>query len=176
MARNQNAETTCEWRYALKRVSSLLCISVLFSACCLAQPARDALAFLTQLQDASLGQNADSYTALFDSNGKWEGPFGQNAIGPLNIRTAVGQFLTEFGPLHEVSEVTVQLSPDLVMADVYQRTKGPHASLDPKLIAPGSGVPPHDADVRTTLILRKQETGWKILDARVADLRSGIAR
>ena len=148
-------------------------ISVLLSAYCLAQPARDTLAFLAQMRDASLGQNADAYTALFASDGKWDGPFGQNAIGPLNIRTAVGQFFTEFGPLQVVSTDTFQLSRDLVMADVYQRTRGRHASLDPKLIAPGSGVAPQDADVRTTFILHKQETGWKIIVARVADLRAG---
>ena len=155
----------------MKRVSSLLGISVLLSACCLAQPARDALVFLAQLRDASQVQNAEAYAALFDGNGKWDGPFGQNAIGPLNIRTAVGQFFTEFGPLREVQRSAAQLSPDLVMADVYQMTKGRHVSLDPKLIAPGSGTPP-PADVRTTLILRKQESGWKIIAARVADLRA----
>jgi ketosteroid isomerase-like protein len=157
----------------MKKVCSLLGISILLSACCLAQTTRDALVFLTSLRDASQVQNADGYAALFASNGKWDGPFGQNAIGPLNIRTAVGQFFTEFGPLREVQRSAVQLSPDLVMADVYQMTKGRHASLDPKLLAPGSGTPPHFADLRTTLILRKQESGWKIIAARVADLRAG---
>jgi|HubBroStandDraft_6_1064221.scaffolds.fasta_scaffold377870_1 hypothetical protein len=156
----------------MKQVCSLLGISVLLSACCLAQPARDALVFLTQLQDAAQVQNADAYAALFASNGKWDGPFGQNAIGPLNIRTAAGQFFTEFGPLREVQRGTVQLSPDLVMADLYQMTKGRHASLDPKLLAPGSGTPPQYADMRTTVILRKQESGWKIITARVAHLRA----
>jgi len=156
------------------KVSSLLGISVLLTACCLAQPTRDALTFLTPLRDASQVQNADAYAALFASNGKWDGPFGQNAIGPLNIRTAVGQFFTEFGPLREVAAGAVQLSPDIVMADVYQMTEGSeHASLDPKLLASGSGTPPHHADFRTTLILRKQESGWKIIAARVADLRAG---
>jgi ketosteroid isomerase-like protein len=156
----------------MKQVSSLLGISVLLTACCLAQPTRDALVFLTQLKDASQVQNADAYAALFASDGKWDGPFGQNAIGPLNIRTAVGQFFTEFGPLGEVQAGAVQLSPDLVMADVYQMTEGRHASLDPKLLAQGSGAPPHHADVRTTVILRKQESGWRIIAARVADLRA----
>jgi hypothetical protein len=160
----------------MKQVSSLLGISVLLSACCLAQPTRDALVFLAQLRDASQVQNAEAYAALFDGSGKWDGPFGQNALGPLNITTAVGQFFTEFGPLREVQRGAVQLSPDLVMADVYQMTKGRHASLDPKLLAPGSGTPPHYADVRTTLILRKQESGWKIIAARVADLRAGNRR
>jgi hypothetical protein len=117
-------------------------------------------------------QNADAYASLFDSNGKWDGPFGQNAFGRLNISTAVSQFFTEFGPLQQVAASAYQLSPDIVMADVYQMTKGRHASLDPKLLAPGSGTPPHGADFRTTLILRKQESGWKIIAARVADLRA----
>ena len=117
-------------------------------------------------------QNAEAYAALFDGNGKWDGPFGQNAIGPLNIRTAVGQFFTEFGPLREVQRSALQLSPDLVMGDVYQMTARSTFSIDPKLLAPGSGTPPHYADVRTTLILRKQESGWKIIAARVADLRA----
>ena len=118
----------------MKQVTSLLGISILLGACCSAQPARDALVFLTQLRDASQAQDAGAYAALFDGNGKWDGPFAQNAIGPLNIRTAVGQFFTEFGPLREVQRSAVQLSPDLVMADVYQMTKHRHVSLDPKQI------------------------------------------
>lgn len=158
----------------MKQVCSLVGISVLLSACCLAQTTRDALVFLKPLRDASQLQNADEYAALFASNSKWDGPFGQNAIGPLNIRAAVGQFFTEFGPLREVQAGAVQLSPDIVMADVYQMIEGSrHASLDPKLLAPGSGTPPHLADFRTTLILRKQESEWKIIAARVADLRTG---
>jgi ketosteroid isomerase-like protein len=160
----------------MKQVSSLLGISILLSACCLAQPTRDALVSLTPLRDASQVQNADAYASLFAGNGKWDGPFGQNAIGPLNIRTAIAQFFTEFGPLREVAAGAVQLSPDIVMADLYQMTKGRHASLDPKLLAPGSGTPPHDSDFRTTLILRKEESGWKIIAARVADLRAGNRR
>jgi len=158
---------------AMKQVCSLFGFSVLLSAGCLAQPARDALVFLTQLRDASQAQNADAYASLFAGNGKWDGPFGQNAIGPLNIKTAVGQFFSEFGPLREVQMGAVQLSPDVVMADVYQMTQGRGlASLDPTLLAPGSGTPPRRADVRTTLILRKQESGWKIIAARVADLHA----
>lgn len=160
----------------MKRVFSLLGISVLLSACCLAQPARDALVFLTLMRNASQAQNAEAYSALFDNSGRWDGPFGQNAIGPLNIRTAASQFFTEFGPLQEAAEVTFQLSSDLVLADIYQTTRGQHASLDPKIFAPGSGAPTHDADVRTTLILRKQESGWRIITARVADLRAGNRR
>ena len=156
----------------MKQVSALLGISVFLSACCLAQHAPDFLVFLAQLRDASQAQNAEAYAALFDGNGKWDGPFGQNAFGPLNVRTAVGQFFTEFGPLHEVETGTVELSPDLVIVDVYQMRKGRYASLDPKLIAPGSGTPPHYAAVRTTFILRKQESGWKIIAARVADLHA----
>src|SRR4029077_3080147 len=112
--------------YAMKQVCSLFGISILLSACCLAQSTRDALVFLTPLRDASLVQNADAYAALFASNGKWDGPFGQNAIGPLNITTAIGQFFTEFGPLREVQSGAVQLSPDIVLADVYQMTNDRH--------------------------------------------------
>ena len=160
-------------QFAMKQVCSLVGLSVLLSVCCLAQSARDALAFLTPLRDASQVQNADQYAALFASNGKWDGPFGQNAIGPLNVKAAVDQFFTEFGPLRQVQAGALQLSPDIVMADVYQMIEGSrHASLDRKLLAPGSGTPPHLADFRTTLILRKQESGWKIIAARVADLRA----
>jgi len=135
------------------------------------------LTFLAKLELASWTQNADAYAALFAGNGKWDGPFGQNAVGPSNIRTAVGQFFTEFGPLREAATtVTFQISPDVIMLDVYQMTNGRHASLDPKLIAPGSGAPPRFADVRTTLILRKGDSGWNIFAARVADLRTATAR
>lgn len=155
----------------MRKVSSLLGISILLGACCFAQSPREALDFLTQLRSASQTQNADAYAALFDSNGKWDGPIGQNAIGPLNIRSAALQFFTEFGALQFVAASAAQLSPDLVMADLYQTTDGPHVSPFPKLIARGSGTPPPHADVRTTLILHKQESGWRIIAARVADLR-----
>jgi len=160
----------------MKQVCSLVGLSVLLSACCLAQSARDALAFLTPLRDASQVQNADQYAdhyaALFASDGRWDGPIGQNAIGPLNIKAAVDQFFTEFGPLREVQAGARQLSPDIVLADVYQMIEGSrHASLDRKLIARGSGTPP-PADFRTTLVLRKEGSGWNIIAARVADLRA----
>jgi len=156
----------------MKQVSALLGVSILLSACCLAQPARGALVFLAPLRGVSQVQNADAYAALFDSNGRWDGPFGQNAIGPLSIKSAVAQFFTEFGPLLEVQIGAFQLSPDIVMVDLYQMTQGRrHARLEPTLLARGSGTPP-PADVRTTLILRKQESEWKIIAARVADVRA----
>jgi ketosteroid isomerase-like protein len=163
-------------KFRLAILLGVVLTSVLPSTCCLAQPTPDASVLLTQLRDASQGQDAYAYAALFAGNSKWDGPFGQNAFGPLNIRAALGQFFTEFGPLYVVTTETFQLSSDVVMADVYQRTRGRHASLDPKLIAPGSGVPQNEADLRTTFILRKQESGWKILAARVADLRAGNSR
>jgi hypothetical protein len=81
----------------------LLGLSVALTGSCLSQVAfegtdRDALTFLTQLHNALEAQNADDYAAVFDSNGSWDGPFGQNALGPLNITTAARQFFTEFGP------------------------------------------------------------------------------
>ena len=159
----------------------LLALSVALTGSCLAQLAfegtdEDALTFLAQLHNALEAQHADDYAALFDSSGSWDGPFGQNALGPVNIRTAARQFFTEFGPLTTVFKVARQLSPDIVMAEVYQRRNGRHTSLDPKLIARGSGTAPHDADVRTTLILARQESGWKIIAARVADLAQETAR
>ena len=162
----------------MRHLSLFLGLSVALTGSCLAQrtrDARDALTFITQLQNASWAQNADAYAGLFDSNGTWDGPFGQNAMGPLNIKTAVGQFFTEFGPLHTVTKSARALSLDVVMADVYQKTKGRGAPLDLSHIANGSVGPPQDADVRTTLILRRQELGWKILTARVADLHKEVA-
>jgi len=160
----------------MKHVSSLLGISVLLTACCLAQPTRDALVFLTQLRDASQAQNADAYASLFDSNGTWDGPFGENAIGPANIKNAVSRFFARFGPLQTAMQGAHGLSPDVVWVDVYQMTDGHRASLDPALLAPGSIGPPSGADMRTTLILHKEEGGWKIISARVADLRAGNLR
>lgn len=160
----------------MKQVCSLLGISILLSVCCLAQPERDALDFLTQLRDASQVQNADAYASLFDSKGTWDGPFGENAIGPANIKNAVSRFFARFGPLGTAMRGAHLVSPDVVWADVYQTTDDPHASLDPGFLAPGSIGPPSRADVRTTLILRKQESGWRIVAARVADLRAGNHR
>jgi hypothetical protein len=157
----------------MKQVSSLLGISVLLTACCVAQPTRDALVFLTQLRNASQVQNADAYASLFDSNGTWDGPFGENAIGPANIKNAVSRFFARFGPLLTAMQSAHGVSPDVVWVDVYQATNRHHASLDPALLVPGSIGPPSRADVRTTLILHKEDGGWKITAARVADLRAG---
>ena len=156
----------------MKQVSSLLGLSIVLTACCLAQPSHDALVWLTQLQNASQVQNAGAYASLFGSNGTWDGPFGENAIGPANIRNAVSRFFTRFGPLLTVMQGAHELSHDVVMVDVYQRTNRRGSFLDPALVAPGSARPPRGADVRTTLVLHRQDGGWKIIVARVADLRA----
>jgi hypothetical protein len=156
----------------MKQVSSLLGLSVLLTACCLAQDSRDALVFLTQLQNASQVKNADGYASFFGSSGTWDGPFGENAIGPPNIRNAVSRFFTRFGPLRTVMQSAHELTHDVVMVDVYQRTNRRGSFLDPALIAPGSGGPPRGADVRTTFLLHRQDGGWEIIAARVADLRA----
>ena len=77
-------------------------------------------------------QNADAYTTLHFSLVMANGMARSDRMpsGPVNIRTAVGQFFAEFGPFQVVTTDTVQLSPDLVMADVYQRTRGQHAFGD----------------------------------------------
>jgi hypothetical protein len=147
-------------------------LSVVRTACCLAQPSHDALVALTQLQNASQVQNADAYASLFGSNSTWDGPFGENAIGPANIRNAVSRFFTRFGPLRTVMQGAHELSLDVVMVDVYQTTNRRGSFLDPALVAPGSVRPPGGADVRTTLVLHRQDGGWKIIAARVADLRA----
>jgi hypothetical protein len=92
---------------------------------------------------------------------------------PANIRNAVSRFFTRFGPLRTVMQGAHELSHDVVMVDVvdvYQTTNRRGSFLDPALVAPGSVRPPGGADVRTTLVLHRQDGGWKIIAARVADL------
>ena len=156
----------------MKQVCSLLGIAVLLTTHCLAQHIPETLSLLTQLRDASQAGNADAYASLFDSKGTWDGPFGENAIGPANIKNAVSRFLARFGPLVTARQTARELSPEFVWVDLYQRTKGDRVSLDSALAA-GSIGPPSHADVRTTLLLHKEEGGWEIIAARVADLRTG---
>ena len=50
----------------------------------------DASVFLIQLRDAAQSQSASAYAALFAKTGRWDGPFGQNAVGPANVIAALG--------------------------------------------------------------------------------------
>ena len=105
-----------------------------------------------------------------------DGPFGENAIGPANIKNAISRFFARFGRLQTAMQGAHGISPDVVWVDVYQVTDGHRASLGHALLAQGSIGPPSRADVRTTLILHKEEGGRKIIAARVADIRTGKRR
>ena len=49
-------------------------------------------------------------------------PFGENAVGPENVKNAVSRFLARFGPLQTVQCKAHGLSPDIVLVDVNQIT------------------------------------------------------
>jgi hypothetical protein len=57
---------------------------------------------MKQVQSALNTGNAPAYASFFDKNATWDGPLGQNAIGPENIKQAAYLMFKTFGPLQFV--------------------------------------------------------------------------
>ena len=123
-------------------------------------------------QRALQQQDTQAYASLFADSGVWDGPLGQNAIGPVNIRNSVSLMFADFGALEMVEWTAKTLTPGVMLVDVYQRMKGREDIRDVP-VALGSVGPPRGSSVRTTMIVRKEKEDdrWKIIAARVADLR-----
>lgn len=117
-------------------------------------------------------ENAPVYASVFDSGATWDGPLGQNAIGPENIKRAADLMFRTVGPLQCVTWLQRKISPDTWIVDMYQMvTNGHSASRKNIPIAPGSAPPGPGKDIRTTFVLRETNTGLRVVAARVADLR-----
>ncbi len=116
-------------------------------------------------------QDTGAYAALFSDSAVWDGPLGQNAIGPANISKSVTLMFAEFGPLDTVQWGEKRLAPGIMLVDVYQRMKTKKLKINAVPVAQGSIGPRRGATVRTTMIVEKKAEQWRIVTARVADLR-----
>ena len=153
----------------------LLAIVALVCRCCLLAQTPDQLSILKLMDKfyvAAEQQDAKGYGSLFAPSAVWDGPLGENAIGPANIEKSADLMFSSFGPLEPVTMVGRPLAPNVQLVDVYQRMKArPKDLLSAPKTAPGSVGPPHRSALRTTLIFQKQNDQWRIVAARLADLR-----
>lgn len=125
-----------------------------------------------QLRSELNSENAPTYASVFDSSATWDGPFGQNAIGPENIKRAADLMFRTLGPLQCVLWAQRKVSADTWIVDMYQMAMNAHTASRKNIpIAPGSAPPSPGKDIRTTLVLRETNTGLRVVAARVADLR-----
>jgi len=122
-------------------------------------------------QRLSEKQDAQAYASIFTNSGVWDGPHGENAIGPTNIRQSVQLMFAKFGSLVTAEWHVRSLAPDVKLVDVYQRTKARAEDIRDIPVASGSIGPVNGSTVRTTMILRRQNVKWRVVAARVADLR-----
>jgi ketosteroid isomerase-like protein len=132
---------------------------------------------MKQVQSALNTGNAPAYASVFDENATWDGPLGQNAIGPENIKRAAYLMFRTFGPLQFAGWKPKKLSTDILVVDMYQKVTNAHSNSWKDIpTAPGSIAAPYGSDLRTTLVLKKQDKGWRVIVARVADLRLSKAK
>jgi ketosteroid isomerase-like protein len=129
-------------------------------------------AFVKQTQGATESGNVDEYVSIMASNATWDGPMGENAIGPDNIRRAVNLAFENWGRLRTLQAQFKFLTPYLVFADMYQRAGSVSSRGESIAVAPGSVGPPRGSNLRTTLLLRKENDEWRVIAVRIADLRS----
>src|SRR5215469_4877785 len=104
----------------------LLATLVVILTCRLFAQTPDRLSVQNLMQSfnvASEKQDAKAYASLFDSSGVWDGPLGQNALGPANIEKSADLMFSSFGPLVTALVVGRQLAPDMQLVDVYQKMK-----------------------------------------------------
>jgi uncharacterized protein (TIGR02246 family) len=135
---------------------------------------QDTRTLMESFRRASQNQDAQAYASLFAESGVWDGPLGQNAIGPANIGKAVDLTFTDFGPVEMVVWQAKPLASDVVLVVAYQKMKYRRADMQhikDVPVALGSAGPPERSNVRTTIVLRKVDEQWKIVEAQVADLR-----
>src|SRR5258708_37431236 len=67
---------------------------------------------MKQLQSELNSENAQVYASVFDRGATWDGPLGQNAIGPENIKRAAYLMFRTVGPLQCVLWVQRKISAD----------------------------------------------------------------
>jgi|KBSMisStaDraftv2_1062788.scaffolds.fasta_scaffold00309_26 hypothetical protein len=117
----------------MKTSFSLLLVSFL-AVCCVAQQTPSdrcniilagdlASTVVERLQSQLNSENAQMYASLFDSAATWDGPIGQNAIGPENIKRAAYLMFRTVGPLQCLLWVQRKVSADTWIVDMYQKAK-----------------------------------------------------
>jgi hypothetical protein len=164
----------------MKTILSFFLVSVLGLYCSAQENAKyengDIVA-MKQVQSALTTENASAYPSVFDENATWDGPLGQNAIGPENIKRAAALMFRTFGPLEFAEWKPKRLSADICVVDMYQKVTNGHSNLSKDIpTAPGSVAASYGRDLRTTLVLKKQDKGWSVMVARVGDLRLSKAK
>jgi hypothetical protein len=131
----------------------LLAIFAVVFRCCLVGQSPDQLS-IQKLMDtfhaAAEKQDAKAYASFFGTTAVWDGPFGENAIGPANIEKSADLMLSSFGPLEPVSVIERPLAPDVQLVDLYQRMRAraenlhsapERLQLPPGLIGHRTGAP-----------------------------------
>ena len=127
---------------------------------------------MNQLRSELNSENAQLYASVFDYGATWDGPLGQNALGPENIQRAAHLLFRTVGPLQCVLWVQRQISADTWIVDMYQKVTNAHSSSSRDIpTVRGSVAPAYASDIRTTFVLRGKDTGWTVVAARIADLR-----
>jgi hypothetical protein len=86
----------------MKTILSFFLVSVVGLYCSAQENAKvgkSDIVAMKQVQSALTTGNASEYASVFDENATWDGPLGQNAIGPENIKRAAALMFRTFGPL-----------------------------------------------------------------------------
>src|SRR5262249_25286443 len=76
---------------------------------------------MKQLQNELTSEDAEVYASAFDYGSSWDGPLGQNALGPENIERAAQLMFRTVGPLQCVLWLQRQISADTWIVDMYQK-------------------------------------------------------
>ena len=129
-----------------------------------------------QLQSATENRDVEQYVSVMASDATWDGPMGENAIGPDNIVRAASLTFKNWGRLRTAELQIRFLTPDLVLAEMFQRIGTTPRRRDEVAVAPGSVGPVSGSNLRTTLLMRHQEGRWLVIAVRIADLRTHEAR
>ena len=122
--------------------------------------------------EASEAQNGRDYVSAFSEHAIWDGPAGENAIGPENIEREVKAMFARCGPLRTKKANFRPLAPDLEMVDIYQVAQLLPHDRNSIVAAPGSVGPPQGSNIRATLIIKNEAGQWRVIAARIADLRA----
>jgi uncharacterized protein (TIGR02246 family) len=157
----------------------LMLFVVTFS--CLAQEAPSAYTdegvtaiqtLVKHVRDSSETQDEHDYISVFSEHAIWDGPAGENAIGPDNIERAVKGMFARCGPLQTRKANFRPLAPDLEMVDMYQMAQLLPHDRNSIPAAPGSVGAPQGSNIRATLIVKNEAGRWRVIAARIADLRA----
>lgn len=161
----------------MKTILSFFLVSVLGLYCSAQENRRQEHDDIVAMKQVLNTENAPEYASVFDENATWDGPLGENAIGPENIKRAARLMFRTFGPLEFAGWKPKKVSADICVVDLYQKVTNGHSNPSKDIpTAAGSIAAPYGGDLRTTLVLKKQDKGWRVMVARVADLRLSKAK